>query len=161
MKNRSHERPWVFIVLTTLLGAAPSVGAFRGLASDHLGLKGHVIVEAGEAAEVAPPAGSKWENQVYSLNSRCFVLYGYYGFWGFGSKSAMLVVGKEEILKLVVLEPGIGGITADTHVASLVNCPDHAMIPPSCDGLSSGECSQLMDKHLKKLQKKLKELGGE
>ena len=149
-----------------LLGAASALAlvffspssAFQSIVSQHAQLKGSVIVDAGEAKEVAPPFGSEWENQVYSLNSRCMVLFGYYGYWGFGGKPAMLVVDKDEHVQLAIFESTIGSIKVEIHPVSIVHCPDHAMVPPSCDGLNSEACSRLMDEHMKKLEQKLEEL---
>ena len=133
---------------------------FSIIGSDHTRVKGSVIVDIGDVQEVPPPAGADWKEQVYALNSRCFTLFGYFGYWGYGAKPAMFVVDESEIVQLAILETSLGGVNLKLHFVQLLHCPEHANIIPSCDGLSSDECTKLLDEHQRKLERKLKDLGG-
>lgn len=133
---------------------------FGGIWSDHDQLKGSVIVDVGDAREVPPPTGASWKNQVYSLNSRCFTIFGYIGYWGFGGKPALLIVNEKKMIQLAILETSsFGGIDVNTHLVQMVNCPEHANIIPSCDGLTTDECAQILEQYEQKLDRMLKELS--
>lgn len=138
--------------------ASTQANAFDGIGSDHLRLKKTVIADIGEAQKVPPPENAKWSNQVYSLNSRCFTILGYFGFWGFGSKSAMIVVDENKAIQLAVFEISIGDIGVTLHPIQMVQCPSHAYVPPSCDGKSYKECSKLLDEYQKELQREIDRL---
>ena len=148
---------FLFVLVITLF--SDQTWAFDAIGSDHARLRNSVIAEVGEAKEVPPPSGATWENQVYSLNSRCFTMFGYFGFWGFGGKSAMIVIDENKIIKVAIIEPSIGNVNVKLNPIRLIQCPSHATILPSCDGLSASECTKLLGKYRDDLQRKLKALG--
>jgi len=126
--------------------------------SDHLQLKRSVIADVGEAKQVPPPAGAEWKNQVYSLNDKCFTMYGYFGYWGYGGKSGMLIVDENNLVRVAIFETSISTINIEVNPVQMVKCPEHANIIPSCDGMEYEECRKMLDQYKEKLQKQLESL---
>ena len=139
-----------------LVNSATPSNAFGGFGNDQSKLKGVFIAEVGDANEVDPPPGATWEDQLYSLNSRCFTLFGYYGYWGYGGKPAMLVIDQNKIIKLALFDSTYGSLEVKLFLAQMVQCPAHANIPPNCDDLTAEQCQKAMADHLKMLELKLK-----
>ena len=146
-------------ILFACLLSPTIVWAFGSFSSEHEQLKNKVIVAVGEAKKVDPPSGAEWKEQVYSLGSYCFTMSGYYGYWGYGGKPAMLVVNDRKLLELAIFETFSSDIDVKLNYVTMIQCPAHANITPSCDGLSPDQCKTLMDAYLKKLKQKLKELS--
>lgn len=97
--------------------------AFDGYGSEHIKLKNKVIAAIGEAKEVDPPTGTEWKDQVYSLNSYCFTMSGYYGYWGYGGKSAMLITDTSKLVQLAIFEKSISDINVKVNYVNIIQCP--------------------------------------
>jgi len=130
--------------------------AFEGLFSDHDQLKNKVIVEIGNVKEINPPYGTQWSSKVYVLKSRCFTTSGFLSVYG--SESAMMVYGKDKLVELAVFEKTISDLKVEMNYITLINCPESAFIPPSCDGLSTDDCRKILNAYEKKLQLQLEKL---
>ena len=148
------------VVALTLSVATFTSSAFGGFGVNQSQLKGAFIAEVGEAHEVEPPSGAKWKDQIYSLNSRCFTLSGYFGYWGYGGKPAMLVVKENKLINLALFESLGSTPSVDLFPVQMVQCPESANVLPSCDGLTSEQCQKAMADHLRMLEQKLKQLRG-
>ena len=118
------------------------------------------IAEAGEANEIEPPSGTTWKEQLYSLNSRCFTVIGYVGYWGYGGKPAMLVINERKMIQLALFDSSYGGMDVNLLPVQMMQCPANANVPPSCDDLTPEQCEKAMSDHLKMLEQKLKSLRG-
>jgi len=148
----------LFFCSMLLIISINSSYGFGTFGSQHSQLKRSVIADVGQAQEVPPPAGAKWENQVYLLNDKCFTMFGYFGFWGYGGKPAMLVVDEQNLVKVAIFETSIGTINVKVNPVQMVKCPEHANIIPSCDGIENEKCMEMLKQYQEKLQKQLERL---
>jgi hypothetical protein len=119
-------------------------------------MKNYVIVDVGEVSKVEPPFNTKWEKDVYQLNGRCFLFSGYVGYWGYGSKAALLLVNAQKDIQLALIESAIGSIKVELQPISMVECPSGTnVLPYSAD---PEEQLQLLKKRQEELKKKLEDL---
>jgi hypothetical protein len=58
-----------------------------------------------------------------ALRSFCFEPLGLAGFWGFGEKSALVLVDAEKKLKLAIFDISISDIKVAVHDIRSTNCP--------------------------------------
>lgn len=95
---------------------------FAGL-GEHSRLANHAIVEVGDVEKMEPPPGTKWSSEVLRINSRCFEVGGFLGFWGFGKKAGMLLVDQSRSTKLALLEVDLSSIKVEIKPVQIVDCP--------------------------------------
>ncbi len=98
--------------------------------SQHDQMKNYVIVEVGSVSTVAPPFNTKWENDVYQMNGRCFVFDGYIGYWGYGDKAALLLVNENKYIQLALVTSEIGSVKVELESITLIKCPSGSEIIP-------------------------------
>lgn len=122
-------------LITALLAFVSSQAIADGWAtmSQQAQLKNNAIVDVGEVSKVDPPFNTKWENDVYQMNGRCFTLPGYMGFWGYGSKAALLLVNAQKVVQLALLETAIGSIKVELQSISMIKCPAGTNVMPYSD----------------------------
>lgn len=126
------------------------------LFSEQAQMKGYVIAEVGEVSEVEPPFNTKWEDDVYQMNGRCFSFSGYNGYWGYGSKAALLLVNAQKNIKLALIESSIGSIKTELKSVTMLECPSGTNVVPYSD--DPEEQLRLLRKRQDDLKKKLEEL---
>ncbi len=145
----------------TLLGVLIAFAAIRAHAdswatfSNHSMLKNHVIVDVGDVSQVEPPFNTKWKEDVYQMNGRCFSISGHLGYWGYGSKAALLVANAQKILKLALIESSIGSVKVDLQSIDVIECPTGTNVMPYSDDLK--EQLRLLKKRQEELRKKADE----
>lgn len=119
-------------------------------------MKNYVIADVGEVSPVDPPVNTKWEQDVYQMNGRCFYFPGYMGIWGFGGKAALLLVNAQKDVKVALFETSIGTVKADLQSIVLVECPAGTNVIPYSD--DPEEQLRLLQKRQEDLKKKLEQL---
>lgn len=55
---------------------------------------------------------------------------GYMGYWGYGNKSALMLVNSAKIIKLAIIEAEIGSIKVELKGVNMINCPSNSNIVP-------------------------------
>lgn len=86
-------------------------------------MKNYIIADVGEVSKVDPPFNTKWENDVYRMNGRCFMFSGYMGYWGYGKKAALLLVNAQKNIQLALIEPSIGATKVELKSIEMIKCP--------------------------------------
>lgn len=119
-------------------------------------MKNYVIADVGEVSKVEPPFNTKWENDVYQMNGRCFSFSGYLGYWGYGSKAALLLVNEQKTIQLALVEPAIGSTKVELKSITMIECPSRSNITPYSD--DPEERLRLLKKRQEELKKKLEEI---
>lgn len=120
--------------------------------SQHTSMKGYVIAEVGEVSEVQPPFNTKWNENVFQMNGRCFTFPGYMGMWGFGSKAGMLLANAQKDVKLALIESAIGSIKVELQSIGVIKCPSGTNVLPYSD--DPEEQLRLLKKRLEELKRK-------
>lgn len=126
------------------------------LFSQQAQMKNHVIVDVGEVSKVEPPFNTKWENDVYQMNGRCFLFSGYMGYWGYGNKAALLLVNAQKSIQLALIESAIGSIKVELQSITMLDCPSGTNVTPYSD--DPEEQLKLLKKKQEELKKKLEDL---
>jgi len=93
------------------------------LLSQHQQMTGFVIAEVGEVSKVEPPLDTTWNEDVYKMNGRCFFISSYMGYWGYGSKSALLLVYSAKLIKLAIIKDELGLVNVELKDIRMINCP--------------------------------------
>lgn len=119
-------------------------------------LKSNVIVDVGEVSKVDPTFNTKWENDVYQMNGRCFTFSGYVGYWGYGGKAALLLANAQKVVQLALIESVIGSIKVDLQSISMLKCPAGTNVIPYSD--DPEEQLRLLKKRQEEMKKKLEDL---
>ena len=119
-------------------------------------MKNYVIVDVGEVSSVDPPVNTKWEQDVYQMNGRCFYFPGYVGYWGYGGKAAFLLVNAQKDVRVALFETAIGAVKVDFESAVLVECPAGTNVMPYSD--DPEEQLKLLQKRQEELKKKLEQI---
>lgn len=119
-------------------------------------LKNNVIVDVGEVSKVEPPFNTKWENEVYQMNGRCFTFSSYMGYWGYGGKAALLLANAQKVVQLALIESAIGSIKVELHSISMLKCPAGTNVMPYSD--DPEEQLRLLKKRQEEMKKKLEEI---
>ena len=119
-------------------------------------MKGFVIADVGEVSEVEPPFNTKWQEDVYKMNGRCFSFSGYNGYWGYGSKAAFLLVNAQKVIKVALIESSIGSLNVELKSVTMLECPTRSGGVPYSD--DPEEQLRLFQKQQEELKKKLEEL---
>ena len=119
-------------------------------------MKNYVIADVGEVSKVNPPFNAKSEKDVFQVNGRCFLFSGYMGYWGYGSKAALLLVNAQKNIQLALIESAIGSIKVELQPISMIECPTGTnVIPYSTD---PEEQLRLLKQRQEELMKKLEDL---
>lgn len=119
-------------------------------------MKDYYIAGVGEVSQVEPPFNTKWEQDVYQMNGRCFCFSGYMGYWGYGGKAAFLLVNAQKDVKVALFETSIGAVKADLQSIVLVECPAGTNVIPYSD--DPAEQLRLLQKRQEDLKKQLEQL---
>jgi len=122
--------------ITLVFCLLPSFASASGWAifSEHERMKGYSVEEVGNVSKVEPPFNTTWEEDVYQMNGRCFLLPSYMGIWGIGDKSGLLLVNAQKIIQLALIESSIGSIKVEMESVNMVECPSGTnVIPYSSD----------------------------
>lgn len=146
-------------ILAGLAVAAISLSAHAdgwALLGKQAAMRNYVIADVGEVSQVDPPINTKWEQDVYQMNGRCFFFSGYMGYWGYGGKAAFLLVNAQKDVKVAIFETAIGSVKVDLQSIVLVECPAGTNIIPYSD--DPGEQLRLLQKRQEELKKKLEKL---
>ena len=120
--------------------------------SHHSSMKGYVIVDVGDVSEVQPPFNTKWSENVFQMNGRCFTFPGYMGIWGYGSKAAILLANAQKDIKLGLIGSSMGSIKIELQSISPIKCPSSTNVLPHSD--NPEEQLQLLKKKLEELKRK-------
>lgn len=126
------------------------------LFSQQAQMKNYVVVDVGEVSKVEPPFNTKWENDVYQMNGRCFLFSGYIGYSGYGSKAALLLVNAQKSIQLALFESAIGSVKVELQSITKIECPSGTNVIPYSD--DPEERLKLLKKRQEELNKKLKDL---
>jgi|APTNR8051073442_1049403.scaffolds.fasta_scaffold57443_2 hypothetical protein len=122
----SHPYQTTFACVLILAGIAKDASADGyDLFSKHEELKAHVVVDAGDFEKIDPPFGKLGASQVLKLNSNCFQPSGSLGVLGYGKKAGLVLVDRNKILRIALLESSIGSIKVETALVLQVACPTH------------------------------------
>lgn len=124
--------------------------------SQHGDMKDFVIAEAGDVSKVEPPFNTTWEQDVFQMNGRCFIFSGYMGYWGYGNKSALLLVNTAKLVKLAIIEAEIGSIKVELKDISMIHCPSNSNITPYSS--DPKEMLRLLRERQEKLKKQLESM---
>ena len=128
------------------------------LFSQHGEMKDFMIAEVGEVSKVEPPFNTVWNQDVYQMNGRCFLFSGYMGYWGYGDKSALILINSAKIIKLAIIEAEIGSIKVDLKGITMIDCPSSSnMVPYSSD---PKEMLRLLKEKQLELKKQLEQLNS-
>jgi len=139
-----------------LVAASSSLADGWATFGDHAALKNHVVADVGEVSKVAPPPDTKLSEDVFQINGRCFIFSGLTGFWGYGSKPALVLVNVQKQFKLALVESSIGSIRVEVKEITLVQCPQASdVLPYSGD---PQERLELLQKRQEELKRRLEEL---
>ena len=147
------------VLTLAIFASTPADADGWAIFSEHAQMKGYVIAEVGEVSKVDPPFNTKWENDVYQINGRCFSFLGYSGYWGYGSKAALLLVNAEKIIKLALIESSIGSIKTELKSVIMFECPSGTNVIPYSE--DPQEQLRLLQKRQDELKKKLEDLQKE
>lgn len=140
-------------LITALLTFASSQAIADGWAimSQQAQLKNNAIIDVGEVSKVDPPFNTKWENDVYQMNGRCFTFSGYMGYWGYGGKAALLLANAQKVVQLALLETAIGSIKVELQSISMIKCPTGTNVMPYSD--NPEEQLRLLKKRLEDMKR--------
>lgn len=140
-------------LITVLLAFASSQVIADGWAimSQQAQLKNNAIIDVGEVSKVDPPFNTKWENDVYQMNGRCFTFSGYMGYWGYGGKAALLLANAQKVVQLALLETAIGSIKVELQSISMIKCPAGTNVMPYSD--NPEEQLRLLKKRLEDMKR--------
>lgn len=140
-------------LITVLLSFASSHAIADGWAimSQQAQLKNNAIIDVGEVSKVDPPFNTKWEDDVYQMNGRCFTLSGYMGYWGYGGKAALLLANAQKIVQLALLETAISSIKVELQSILMIKCPAGTNVMPYSD--NPEEQLRLMKKRLEDMKR--------
>ena len=144
------------IALFIAFAAAQADADGGAIMSQQAQLKNNVIVDVGEVSKVEPPFNTKWENEVYQMNGRCFTFSGYMGYWGYGGKAALLLANAQKVVQLALIESAIGSIKVELHSISMLKCPAGANVMPYSD--DPEEQLRLLKNRQEEMKKKLEEI---
>jgi len=141
-----------FIIASCVIFYFPYIFAddsFGGFDSQHSELKGYYIVDVGNATEIEPPFGKRWEKEIYQLNGRCFTIdsYRYQVFWGYSGKAGLLLVNERRNIRLALFEKDISNLKVKFEPITLVECPRESGVMRTC--ATQEECTE----RLKQLEK--------
>ena len=139
-----------------IFASTPADADGWALFSEHAQMKGYFIAEVGEVSKVDPPFNTERENDVYQMNGRCFSFSGHNGYWGYGSKAALLLVNAQKIIKLALIESSIGSIKTELKSVTMFECPSGTNVVPYSD--DPQEQLRLLQKRQDELKKKLEDL---
>lgn len=145
-------------VIAALLAFASAQAGADGWAimSHQAQMRNNVIIDVGEVSKVEPPFNTKWENDVYQMNGRCFTFSGYIGIWGYGSKAALLLVNAQKVVQLALIESAIGSIKVELQSISMLKCPAGTSVIPYSD--DPEEQLKLLRKRQEEIKKKLEDM---
>lgn len=149
-------------IRTTAVGALLAFASVEANAngwaifSKHAAMKNYVIIDVGEVSGVEPPFNTKWQDDVYQMNGRCFSFSGYMGYWGYGRKAALLLVNTQKDVKLALIESAIGSVKVELQSIVMLECPSGTNVIPYSD--DPEEQLRLLKKRQEELKKKLEEL---
>lgn len=145
-------------MIAAFLACAQSQAEADGWAlfSQEAQLKNYVIADVGEVSKVEPPVNTKWENEVYQMNGRCFSFFGYVGYWGFGNKAALLLVNAQKTIQLALIEASIGLIKVELKSITMLECPPGTTVIPYSD--DPEEKLKLLRKRQEELKKNLEDI---
>lgn len=145
--------------LSALITAVSSSASADGWAafSEHAKMKNYTIADVGDATEVQRPFNPNAEMlpKVYQLNGRCFTMLGYVGFWGYGGKSALLLVNEQKDVELALIETSLSSVKVEMKPISIVRCPTRTDVVPYGD--NPEERLRLLRKRQEELQKMIDE----
>jgi hypothetical protein len=122
------------------------------IGSQHSALKNYAVVEVGEVSEVQPPFNTRWNENVYQMNGRCFTLSSYSGYWGYGAKAAMLMANAQRDIRLAIFEASIGAVKVNLQSIAVIKCPAGTDVIPYSD--DPEERLRLLNKRLEELKRK-------
>jgi hypothetical protein len=78
------------------------------------------------------------------------------GYWGYGSKAALLLVNAQKNIQVALIESAIGSIKVELQPVSMIECPTGTNVTPySAD---PEERLKLLKQRQEELMKKLEEL---
>ncbi len=144
----------ILVVVFLAFASAKAVADGWAVFSQQAQMKNYVIADVGEASRVEPPFNTRWEQDVYRMNGRCFLFSGSMGYWT--SKAALLLVNAQKDVQLALIESAIGSIKVELHPISMIQCPTGTnVIPYSAD---PEEQLKLLKQRQEELKKKLEEL---
>jgi hypothetical protein len=116
-----HMKLACILVLVVMPTAATADG--YAFLSKHAELKAHFVVDAGDVEKIDPPFGKLGATEVLKLNSNCFQPAGSLGSWGYGKKAGLVLVDRNESIRIALLESSIGSIKVETTLVLQVACP--------------------------------------
>lgn len=156
-----NKRLLVIVFLFTI--STQGVADGWSLFSQHAQMKDYVIVEAGDVSKVEPPFNTKWKTDLYQINGSCFMFSGYMGYWGYGNKSALLLVNMQKNIQLALIEVEIGTIKVKLYSILMMECPSRTNIMSYSDDPKEQlrllkQRQENLKERQKKLNNKLKEL---
>lgn len=146
----------IFLCLILAVISLPTHADVWAIFGNQAAMKNYFIAEVGEVSQVDPPMNTKWENDVYQMNGRCFYFAGYMGYWGYGSKAAFILVNAQKDVKVAFFESSIGSIKVDLQPIVLVECPSGTNVTPYSD--DPEEQLRILQKRQAELKKKLEQL---
>jgi hypothetical protein len=127
-----------------------------GILSQHSRLQGYAIVDVGDVSKVAPPFNTKWDNDVYQMNGRCFLLSGYMGYWSYGGKAALLLANAQKQTQLAIFEAALSSVKVELHSTTTIACPSGTNVIPYSD--DPEERLNLLRKRQEELKKQIEDL---
>ena len=123
--------------------------------SNQAAMKNYTIIDVGDISQVEPPFNTKWKEDVYQMNGRCFSFSGYIGYWGYGNKAALLLTNAQKDLKLALVESSIGSIKVELQSVNVIACPTGTNVTPYSD--DPNEQLRLLKKRQEELKKRADE----
>jgi hypothetical protein len=136
-----------------LVAATTSLAGGWDMMGNHAALKNHVIADVGEVSEVNPPLDTRWSDDVFQINGRCFIFSGFAGFSDYGSNSALLLVSDQKQVKLAIIKSSINSIKVEVKEITIVQCPQGTNVLPYSD--DPQERRKLLQKHLEDLERRI------
>lgn len=128
--------------------------SFGGFQSQHEELKGYYIVDAGNAKKVDPPFGKQWTKDLFELNGRCFTMDSYQ-YWGYDGKAGLLLVDKQQDVRLALIEEDFTNLKVKLEPITLVECPAESGVERPCT--TQEECTERLEKLKKQIEQQQKD----
>jgi hypothetical protein len=118
------------LALIGLLFVPAQATADWAFMSQHKQLEGHAIAAVGSVSQESkylPDAFKRLQWYAFKqgfATDFCFEFAGLEGIWGFGDKPALLLVDKDENVKLALFDAVVGGVKVEMHRINQISCPN-------------------------------------
>lgn len=149
-----------FLIATCVILCCSRVLAgdsFDGFQSQHKELKGYYIVDAGNATKVDPPFGKQWAKDLFELNGRCFTMdsYQYLDLWDYGGKAGLLLVNKQQDVRLALIKEDITNLEVKLEPITLFECPAESGVVSPCT--TEEECTERLEQLKEQIENQRKD----